>query len=400
MDGAFDYLSMMQLEKAPRRLPKRRPVKPRQRHGNKVSRLKYGNILSLATVVLALSWMISLPFRTQRSPEPPVILPQPPALAPAPPASDEEGKFAYNLKTPPNQVYSPELQAIVDETVSIAGRKGLPTEPLSITLIDVSRSTAHTFAGYQNQTLRFPASVAKLFWLVAFYAGVEKNLIQNEASFHSDLEQMLRVSNNDAASRILDKITDTESGEELQGADLKNWLKKRTRVDSFFQSAGYKNIQLSTKNYPIYYLHQEEPTGRDLQLRGDASQPVRNQVTTDQVARLMYEIYTRQAVSPTASRKMAYLLTRDLNPQAWKNDPNNSIKGFLPESLPPNIYFGSKVGYTSSTRNEAAFVRTLDDKAIYILVIFADDPAYAKDEEIFPAMSKYIFDRMNARSSK
>jgi len=94
---------------------------------------------------------------------------------------------------------------------------------------------------------------------------------------------------------------------------------------------------------------------------------------------------------------MAYLLTRDLDPKAWKKDPTNPIKGFLGESLPTNIYFGSKVGYTSKSRSEAAFVRTLDDKAIYILVVFADDPAYSKDETIFPAISQYVFDRLNAR---
>jgi beta-lactamase class A len=94
---------------------------------------------------------------------------------------------------------------------------------------------------------------------------------------------------------------------------------------------------------------------------------------------------------------MAYLLTRDLDPKAWKKDPLNSIQGFLGESLPPNIYFGSKVGYTSKSRSEAAFVRTLDDRAIYILVVFADNPAYAKDETAFPAISRYVFDRLNAR---
>ncbi|MGL5063658.1 MAG: serine hydrolase, partial [Microcoleus sp.] len=69
----------------------------------------------------------------------------------------------------------------------------------------------------------------------------------------------------------------------------------------------------------------------------------------------------------------------------------------LGESLPVNIYFGSKVGYTSKSRTEAAFVRTLDDRAIYILVIFADSPAYSKDEKIFPEISRYVFDALNSR---
>lgn len=380
------------------------PVKSRRRLRKPFARLKYRNILCLILGAIAIGWIITLPLRSRRAIEPPVISPQEALAPPTIPTpenvvdSNSDLTFTYNLKTPPNPVYSQELQAIVDESAKIAATKGLPVEPLSISLLDVSNSQAHTSAGYQNQTLRFPASVAKLFWMAGFYSALEKGIItQKESSFTSDLEQMIRISNNDAASRILDKITDTESGGQLAGEELQTWVTKRNQINTFFQSAGYNNIKITTKNYPIYYLRQEQPIGRDLQLRGDPSQPIRNQVTTDQAARLMYEIYTRQAVSSIASRKMAYLLTRDLEPKAWKNDPSNSIQGFLGESLPTNIYFGSKVGYTSKSRSEVAFVRTLDDKAIYILVVFADDPAYAKDETIFPAISRYVFDRLNAR---
>ena len=394
----------------PRRQSSQRPVKSRRRVRSKFSRLKYRNILCLIAGAIAIGWIVTIPFRIRRPPEPPVILAQqavspqetlsPPTIEPSEnlAARQSEPTFSYNIKTPPNPVYSQELQGIVDEAVKIATSKGLPAESLSISLFDVSNAKAHSFAGYQNQTLRFPASVAKLFWMAAFYSAIEKGIItQRESAFKNDLDQMIRVSNNDAASRLLDKITDTKSGDRLAGEELQSWLKKRNQINTFFQSAGYNDIRITTKNYPIHYLRQEQPIGRDLQLRGDPSQPIRNQVTTDQAARLIYEIYTRQAVSTVASRKMAYLLTRDLDPKAWKNDPSNSIQGFLGESLPTNIYFGSKVGYTSGSRSEAAFVRTLDDRAIYILVVFADDPAYAKDETAFPAISRYVFDRLNAR---
>lgn len=383
----------------------RRPVKSRRRVRTKFPRLKYRNILCLIAGVIVIGWIVTIPFRIRRPTEPPIISPQETIAPPTTPTAEtlvapqDDRTFTYNIKTPPNPIYSQELQGIVNEATNIASGKGLPVEKLSISLIDVSNPQQHTFAGYQNQSLRFPASVAKLFWMVAFYSALEKGLItQKESAFTSDLEQMIRFSNNDAASRLLDKVTDTKSGGQLGGTELETWLTKRRQINGFFQAAGYTNIMLSTKNYPIHYLRQEQPRGRDLQLRGDPSQPLRNQVTTDQSARLIYEIYTRQAVSSIASRKMAYLLTRDLDPKAWKDDPTNPIKGFLGESLPANIYFGSKVGYTSKSRSEAAFVRTLDDKAIYILVVFADDPAYAKDEGIFPEISRYVFDRLNSRS--
>ncbi|MCZ0903855.1 hypothetical protein ON021_28560, partial [Microcoleus sp. HI-ES] len=238
-----------------------RPVQSRRRVRTKFSRLKYRNILCLIAGAIAIGWIVTIPFRIRRAPEPPVILAQqavspqealsPPTIEPSEnlAARQSEPTFSYNIKTPPNPVYSQELQGIVDESVKIATSKGLPAERLSISLFDVSNSKSHTFAGYQNQTLRFPASVAKLFWMAAFYSAIEKGIItQRESAFKNDLEQMIRVSNNDAASRLLDKITDTKSGGRLAGEELQTWLKKRTQINTFFQSAGYNDIRISTKN--------------------------------------------------------------------------------------------------------------------------------------------------------
>ena len=60
-----------------------------------------------------------------------------------------------------------------------------------------------------------------------------------------------------------------------------------------------------------------EPEGTDLQLPP-------NQITTYHAARLMYEIFTKQAISLSSSQKMADLLKRDLHPQAWKRNPPDS----------------------------------------------------------------------------
>ena len=391
---------------------KRRPVKVRRRVKTKnikvlLTQLKYKNILILAAVLLTASWIITLPFRgrptSETAPPAPIssVLPPPPYVPPVPEPSPEDLGFAYNVRRLPYQSYiqhSSQLQTIVNELVDIAKEKGLPTEDLSISLIDVSNKQKHTFAGYQNQVLRYPASVAKLFWMAAFYGAVEQGLIDNneESKFHKDLRLMMQISHNDSASKILDAITDTKSGDTLEGEELETWLNKRKSVNEFFQKAGYQGLRVSTKNYPIYSPSQTGPVGRDKQLRDESDKFLRNLISTDHAARLMYEIYTRQAVSRKYSTRMAYLLTRDLKPEVWQNDPNNGIKGFLGESLPSNIYFGSKIGYTTDHRLDVAFVRTLDDRAIYILAVFAEDAAYAKDEEIFPKLSRHVYDRMIA----
>ncbi|CAD5982061.1 hypothetical protein PCC9214_04911 [Planktothrix tepida] len=369
------------------------PIKVRTKPPHPLARLKYSRILFLIALLLTFNWTMGGIFKLLFPPAKPQPQIQNTTIS-APVATNTDKTVVYNIKTPPNLTSSKDLQTIVDGAVNIAKTQGLPTESLSISLIDVSNPQTHTIAGYNNTTLRFPASVAKLFWMVAFFGYAEKGYIPQESPFYTDLSHMMRISDNDAASRIVDAITQTESGENLDKPQLDKWVQKRSQVNQFFEKSGYKGINLTTKNYPITGIG-EEPTGRDLQLRENPPYSKGNLVTTDQTARLMYEIYTKQAISPVASTKMAYLLTRDLNPKAWKNIDANSVEGFLGESLPPDIYYGSKVGYTSRSRQEVAFVRTLNDKAIYILVVFGDDPAWSKNEKVFPQISRYIFDRLN-----
>ena len=83
--------------------------------------------------------------------------------------------------------------------------------------------------------MRYPASVAKLFWMVGFYGAVKEGIVTNESAFNNDLKQTIEISNNDAASRLLDAITDTKSGSTLQGEELENWLEKRRNTEPLEQ---------------------------------------------------------------------------------------------------------------------------------------------------------------------
>ena len=263
-------------------------------------------------IVLARKVLLPSPNVTRSTATPPVL-------------SNADGSLIYNIRQPPKLIYSEDLQNIVDETVKLAERKQFPTDTLSITLIDVSDSKTHAYAGYNNTVLRFPASVANLFWLVAFLGYSEAGLIQDESAYHVDLSNMMRISDNDAAGRIVDRITGAKSGEKLEGKALETWVKKRHQVNVFFREAGYGGIKLSVKNYPLSDGSQQ-PTGRDLQLWKESFIAGGNRMTTDQAARLLYEVYTKRAISETASTKIAYLLTRDLNPEAWKDEQHSKRK--------------------------------------------------------------------------
>ncbi len=304
-------------------------------------------------------------------------------------------ELAYNF-TPSNLQKSGKLQTVVDEVVNLAKSKNFPIESLSVSLINVNSGET---ADYQEEKLRYPASVVKLFWLVAIYSYFETGLLQNPKQFSTDLYKMLKKSDNEAASRLLDLITNTKSGFELSPPEYQTWLNKRYSVNNFFQKSGYKGINITQKTFPIPSENMYEPKGRDLQMRGASKKPIRNKISTQQVARLMYEIFTGRAISTEYSQNLQQWLKWDLSSSYWKNlDPNtgsfNPIRTFFGESLPTNIYFASKAGWTSSTRQEVAYIS--DGRAAYILAVFAEDRAYAQNRKIFPQISRLVFERITS----
>ncbi|WP_414619744.1 serine hydrolase [Calothrix sp. CCY 0018] len=311
--------------------------------------------------------------------------------------SIDTSKLAYNITTSPQFTQSKQLEKIVNRVVDLAKEKNLPTQPLSITLIDIK--TGKT-AGYQQEKFRYPASVVKLFWMVYLYAQIEKEIL-SEADFTQYLDEMIKKSDNDSASYIVDKISHTEYQENIQGEESRNWKKKRLQVNQYFQQAGYDNINVSQKTFPISSPNLSQPEGSELILRENRENLIRNQISTQQVARLLYEIYKKQSVSSNSSKKMAKWLTIDAQKRNIKKDDENSdefnpVRGFLSASLPNDVDFKGKAGLTSNSRNDAGIITTPDGKT-YILVVFADDEAYASDWDLFPEISRLALNSMIKR---
>lgn len=295
---------------------------------------------------------------------------------------------SYNVTSPPNLKPSKDLQEIVDELVNMAVDQGRPTDKLSITLINVKSGEV---AGYKQQELRFPASVLKMFWMAYVYGGLAQGILPDETGFNMDLFRMIQQSSNDSASRIIDAVTGTKSGEKLSDEEYQNWKQRRMFLTDFFRKAGYDGIVLSQKTLSTA----ERPKGREGQMWDDPQEQIRNKISSEHAARLMYEIVMGEAISPESSQKMLTWLARDLSPEG-KEDTNrfggfNPIKGFFGEPLPEDIDFASKAGWTSSGRHEVAFVRTRDGKTAYILSVLAGDESYSNDWHLFPDMSRFVF---------
>ncbi|MBE9188120.1 serine hydrolase [Microcoleus sp. LEGE 07076] len=317
------------------------------------------------------------------------------------PDSTVRTQLSYNVKNPPSFKSDWQLQKIVDAILGTIQAQGLSTSNLSISLVKLSDSNCCAYGSYSDNQAIFPASVSKLFWLAALYGQYNAGILPEGTISEGEIYKMIQDSDNEPASRVVDTITATESGTELTPEELKNWIDKRLWVNHFFETAGYRNINVSQKNFPIPYLKLQKPDkGRDLQIRGKGTVPIRNYLTSFDVARLLYEIDSGQAVSKGHSTKIKKLLSRDLNPDVWKKKEYNSIAGFFAESLPQDSRVFSKVGWTLDSRQDAAIIESPDGKVRYILVIFADNRGFADNWKIFPNISRQVYDRMvNYRSN-
>ncbi|MFB2833124.1 serine hydrolase [Floridanema evergladense] len=335
---------------------------------------------------------------------PPDIPPRTNAIAlPTPINSNlEETELVYNVTTPHNLKPSQQLQGIVDEMVQLIQSRKLPTQPLSIALINVKTGE---ISGFQQNTLLYPASVVKMFWMVSVFDEMHRGILPNEPVYSADLNRMIQQSSNDAASRLVDAVTNTESGYFLRGEKYDKWANKRRKISEFFSKAGYEGIAIYQKTYPIAYLRHKIPEGRDLQMWNDPKE-LKNQISSEHAARLMYEIVTGKAVSPEASAKMIQFLARDLRLSSWRENTArfggfNPIRGLLGQGLPAEVDFASKAGWTETGRHEVAFVRSREeDGPIYILAILGADEAYSKDWQLFPMLSRMVFDRMSGKTSE
>lgn len=110
----------------------------------------------------------------------------PPILPSTSVASSNSSKFSYNLKSPPPFKTDQKLQQIVDEILALIQAKGLSTHNLSISLVNLSyRNNCCGYASYSDDQPIFPASVSKLFWLVALYGQYDSGILFQSDNFRA-----------------------------------------------------------------------------------------------------------------------------------------------------------------------------------------------------------------------
>ncbi len=236
---------------------------------------------------------------------------------------------------------------------------------------------------YRGVEKIYPASIVKLFYLVAIYEWLGKEMISDSPELQRAIQDSIVDSSNDATSLIVDILTGTTSGPELPLSPFETWKQQRNIVNRYFQSLGWEELESINVNQKPW---NEGAYGREKAFLGKNLQN-RNMLTTEAVSRLLHSIIGGVAVSRESSIKMMQMLTRRPGKKKLKpNQEEDQVQGFLGAGLPKQAKLWSKAGWTSQTRHDAAYIEVPNAKP-YILIIFTEGVENAKNREILPFIS-------------
>lgn len=231
----------------------------------------------------------------------------------------------------------------------------------------------------------YPASVVKLFYLVASHEWLEKGMIQPSRELNRALQDMIVDSSNDATAYVVDVLTGTTGGPELPSAPFETWKVQRNIVNRYFQGLNWVELESINVNQKTWG---DGPYGREDEFVGK-NRENRNILTTDATARLLHSIVGGVAVTPGRSQAMMELIYRSLDPELLESDPENQVVGFIGGGLPVNAQVWSKAGWTSTVRHDAAYVE-LPGKHPYLLIVFTEGKQASISEEVIPFVSAKI----------
>jgi beta-lactamase class A len=281
---------------------------------------------------------------------------------------------------------SPELQKVVDGAARAAlarfAEKGFAEKHLAVTLVDVTDPKSPRRASFRGAEPIYPASVVKLFYLVAAHRWLEDGKLKETEELNRALRDMIVDSSNDATHFVVDALSGVANGAELSPSELKKWAEKRGAVNRYFAALGYAvgpgGVNVVQKPWC------EGPYGRERQFLGPKFEN-RNKLTTDATARLLADVAAGRAVNAARSARMLELMKRDFSGQSA--DPDDQAHGFTGLALEAGVRYWSKAGWTSTTRHDAAYLELPGGRRL-VLVTFTTD--HANERDIIPTVAREI----------
>lgn len=243
---------------------------------------------------------------------------------------------------------------------------------------------------YRGVERIYPASVVKLFYLVAIAEWLESGMTPPSTELDRAMRDMIVDSSNDATSLVVDILSGTTSGPELPNGPFDTWKFQRNIVNRYFQSLGWQELESINVNQKTWG---DGPYGRERAFLGEMMEN-RNMVTTEATTRLLHSIIGGVAVSSVRSQAMMSLMQRSLNPADLGQDEENQITGFLGEALPQDAQLWSKAGWTSQVRHDAAYIE-IPSLRPYLLIVFTEGKTHSKNRAILPFISQQVVAAVN-----
>ncbi len=247
---------------------------------------------------------------------------------------------------------------------------------------------------YRGVECIYPASVVKLFYLVAAHEWLEQGMIPASNELDRAMKDMIVDSSNDGTSLVVDMLTGTTSGPDLAGGPFETWKHQRNLVNRYLQSLQWEelnSINVCQKTWG------DGPYGRERAFYGERLGN-RNSLTTDATTRMLHAIVGGVAVSSTRSQSMMDTLARSMDPAVLKADPENQVTGFLGDGLPIQARLWSKAGWMSQARHDTAYIETSDTRP-YLLTVFTEGKENSQDETLLPFISQQIYAEMRSISN-
>jgi beta-lactamase family protein len=276
------------------------------------------------------------------------------------------------------------VSRVANEVVSEFSPVGLTPEGISIAVIDLTPDGSGSLAAgsHRGDVAYYPASVVKAFYLAYYEAEKEAGRLKDTPELVRAVHDMITVSSNDATGFVVDVITDTTSGPEIESArKWEKWKKRRNAVNRFFSARGYREFNANQKTFC------EDAYGREQMFRDGGKN--RNRITPDDVARLFKEIARGEIAGSAGTQEMLDLLARDITGDKPLEDLELEDARLAGKTLPPGTRFWSKSGDAYDVHHLVGRV-VLPNRADFVVA------AFTKGVKTVPGVIPRIYEKVGA----
>lgn len=190
--------------------------------------------------------------------------------------------------SPLNKKYDNELQTRLRKELykKPAWRKLISSGKMAVGLVDMSSPANSRYAQVNGDVEMYAASLPKIAILLAAFDQIERGKLRMTEEVEQDLNDMIRFSNNAAATRMIDRL----------GGLM--------RVNDVLKHPHYRFYDSKTGGLWVGKRYAKEGPRVPDPLKG-----ISHAATVDQVCRFYYLLATGRLVSPKASRTMLEMMS-------------------------------------------------------------------------------------------